>query len=170
MATPHRGLGRCKRKKHSSLSFVYFGNAKNKKFLYLTPSVSAQDPALAPAWITKGIIPWRLNRGNFYVAGESWAKARARRPWLSFEDFLSNKKCIYKHRNADTKRFFAKFQRDPEKHAKILAEHTLRREIKRLLDTNMPYSAPMGLLEPKPEPVDEEPMPHEFMYRRRGVF
>jgi len=66
--------------------------------------------------------------------------------------------------------FFAEFQPDPEKHAKILAEHTLRREIKRLLDTNMPYSAPMGLLEPKPEPVDEEPMPHEFMYRCRGVF
>ena len=28
----------------------------------------------------------------------------------------------------------------------------------------------MGLLEPKPEPVDEVPTPHEFMYRRKGVF
>jgi hypothetical protein len=28
----------------------------------------------------------------------------------------------------------------------------------------------MGLLEPKPEPVDEVPAPHEFMYRRKGIF
>ena len=50
---------------------------------------------------------------------------------------------------------FAEFQRDPEKHAKILSERRLRREIKRLLDTDKPYSAPMGLLEPKPELVEE---------------
>jgi len=67
--------------------------------------------------------------------------------------------------------FFAEFQRDPEKHAKILADHALRREIKRILDTDRPYSAPAGLREPKPEPVNEEPLPpHEFMYRRKGTF
>ena len=67
--------------------------------------------------------------------------------------------------------FFAEFQRDPEKQAKILADRALRREIKRILDTDRPYSAPAGLHEPKLEPVDEEPMsPHEFMYRRKGIF
>ena len=43
-------------------------------------------------------------------------------------------------------------------------------EIKCLSDTNKPYSAPMGLLEPKPEPVEEVMEPHEFMYRRKGIF
>jgi len=66
--------------------------------------------------------------------------------------------------------FFAEFQRDPEKHAKILSERRLRHEIKRLLDTDRPYSAAMGLLEPKPEPVEEVMEPHEFMYRRKGIF
>ena len=64
--------------------------------------------------------------------------------------------------------FFAEFQRDPKKHAKILADRMLRREIKRILDTDRPYSAPASLREPKPELVDEEPLsPHEFMYRRK---
>ena len=67
--------------------------------------------------------------------------------------------------------FFAEFQRDPAKHAKILADRALRREIKRILDTDRPYSAPAGLREPKPEPVDEEPLsPHEFMYWRKSIF
>ena len=67
--------------------------------------------------------------------------------------------------------FFAEFQRDPEKHAKILADRALHCKIKRILDTDRPYSAPAGLREPKPEPVDEEPLPpHEFMYRRKGIF
>ena len=78
---------------------------------------------------------------------------------------------VYELRNADTKHFFAEFQRDPKKHAKILADHALCREIKRIVDTDRPYSAPAGLLEPKPEPVDEEPLsPHDFMYRRKGIF
>ena len=67
--------------------------------------------------------------------------------------------------------FFADFQRDPAKHAKILANRRLRREIKQILDTDRPYSSPAGLREPKPEPVDEEPLsPHDFMYRRKGIF
>jgi len=78
---------------------------------------------------------------------------------------------IYDLRNAVAKRFFAEFQRDLEKHVEILADRALRREIKRILDTDRPYSAPAGLREPKPEPVDEEPLPpHEFMYRRKGIF
>jgi hypothetical protein len=106
--------------------------------------VSAQDPALAPARIIEGIVPWRLNRGNFYVSGLTWEKARARRPWLSFDEFWSDREHIYDYRNADTKRFFAEFQRDPEKHAKVLSE-------------------------PKPEPVEDMIAPHEFMYRHQGI-
>ena len=73
------------------------------------PSVSTQDPALAPAQITEGTIPWRLNRRNFYVSGLTWDKVRARHPWLSFEYFWSERKRIYEYRNTDTKRFFAEF-------------------------------------------------------------
>ena len=128
---------------------------KTNTLLYLMPSVSTQDPALAPAQITEGTIPWRLNRRNFYVSGLTWDKVRARHPWLSFEDFWSERKRIYEYRNTDTKRFFAEFQRNPEKHAKILSERRLHRKIKCLLDTDRPYSAAIGLLEPKPEPVEE---------------
>ena len=68
------------------------------------------------------------------------------------------------------KRLFAEFQRDPEEHANFLSERQLRREIKHLLDTDKPYNAPMGLLEPKPEPVEDMIAPHEFMYHRKGIF
>ena len=143
---------------------------KTEVSLYLTPSMCAQDPALAPAWIIEGIIPWHLNRGNFYVSGLTWEKAHALHPWFSFDDFWSDRERVYEYRNTDTKRFFAEFQCDPEKHAKILFERRLRREIKRLLDTDRPYKAPMGLLEPKPEPVEHMIALHEFMYRRQGIF
>ena len=62
------------------------------------------------------------------------------------------------------------FQHNSEEHAKVLSERWLRREIKRLLDTDRPYKAPMGLLEPKPEHVEDMVAPHEFMYRRQGIF
>ena len=131
----------------------------------------AQDPALAPAQVTEDVIPHRLNRGNFYVAGASWTKFHIRYPSVLFEAFWANRARLYDLRNAATKRFFADFQRDPAKHAKILSNRRLRREIKRILDTDRPYSSPAGLREPKPEPVDEEPLsPHDFMYRRKGIF
>ena len=110
-----------------------------------------------------------MNRGNFFVSGLSWAKPHACRPWLSFEEFWFERGRIYKLQNASTKRFFAEFQHDPEKHAKILADRALHREIKQILNTDTPYSAPVGLLEPKSEPVDEEPSPPEFMYRLRSI-
>ena len=68
------------------------------------------------------------------------------------------------------KRFFAEFQRNPKKHVEFLAELQLCLEIKWLLDTDRPYSAPMGHLETKPEPVEEVLTPHEFMYHRKGIF
>ena len=140
-------------------------------FWKLTPSVPAQDPALAPAQVTEGVLPRQLKRGNFYVAGASWAKFHIRHPSVSFEEFWADWERVYDLRNTDTKHFFAEFQRDPEKHAKILADRALRHEIKRILDTDRLYSAAAGLREPKPEPVDEEPLsPHEFMYRRKGIF
>ena len=89
-----------------------------------------QDPALAPAQVTEDVLPRKLNREDFYVAGASWAKFHIRYPSVSFEDFWADRMRVYDLRNADTKRFFAEFQRDPEKHAKILADRALRREIK----------------------------------------
>ena len=131
----------------------------------------AQDPALAPAQAAEDVAPHRLNRGNFYVAGASWMKFHIRYPTVSFEAFWANRVCVYDRRNKQAKRFFADFQRDPAKHARILANRRLRREIKWILDTDRPYSSPAGLCEPMPEPVDEEPLaPHEFMYRCKGIF
>jgi len=127
--------------------------------------VSAQDPALAPAQVTEGVLPCTLHRRSFYVSGTSWAKFHARYLSVSFDEFWADRVRIYELRNADTKHFFAEFQRDPAKHAKILTDRALHREIKWILDTDRPYSAPAGLREPKPWPVDEEPLsPHEFMY------
>ena len=81
-----RRLGRCERR--GSSDFVVFCLlCLNKTLLYLTPSVSAQDPALAPTRITEGIVPWHLNHGNFYVSGLTWANIHAHHPWLSFKDF-----------------------------------------------------------------------------------
>ena len=125
---------------------------------------------MAPARIIEGIVPRRLNSGNFYVSGLTWEKFCVRRPWLSFDEFWSDREHVYDYRNTDTKRLFAEFQRNSEEHARVMSERRLRREIKCLLDTDRPYSAPMGLLEPKPEPVEEVMEPHEFMYHRKGIF
>ena len=126
---------------------------------------------MAAAQVTEGVLPRQLKRANFYVAGASWAKFHVCYPLVSFEEFWADRERVYDLRNTDTKRFFAEFQCDLEKQAKILADRALRREIKWILDTDRPYSAPAGLREPKPEPVDEEPLsPHEFMYRRKGIF
>ena len=38
--------------------------------------VGAEDPALAPAQITEGIIPLHMNSDNFHVSGVSWAELR----------------------------------------------------------------------------------------------
>ena len=126
---------------------------------------------MAPAQVTEGVLPRILKRGNFYVAGASWAKFHARFSSVSFEEFWADRVRVYDLQNTDTKCFFAEFQRDPKKHAKILADRVLRREIKWILDTDRPYISPAGLRAPKSEPVDEEPLsPHEFMYHHKGIF
>ena len=68
-----------------------------------------QDPALAPAQVTEGVLPRILRRGNFYVSGGSWAKFHARYPLVSFEEFSEDRVRVYELRNADTKHFFAEF-------------------------------------------------------------
>ena len=73
-------------------------------------------------------------------------------------------------RNVQTKHFFAEFMREEEKHAEILRAQALRREIKWLLNTDVPYVPTSGLLEPKPEPVDEAPGAYGFMYRVQDDF
>ena len=70
--------------------------------------------------------------------------------------------------NAKAKHFWAEFSHDKEKQAKILADRSLRREIKRILDTNRPYAPAAGLLDPKPEPVNEVPEAGHFSYRFLG--
>ena len=100
---------------------------------------------MAPAQVTEGVLPRQLKRGNFYVAGASWAKFHVRYPLVSFEEFWADRERVYDLRNADMKHFFAEFQCDPKKHAKILADRALHREIKWILDTDRLYSAPASL-------------------------
>ena len=60
-----------------------------------------QDPALAPAQVTEGVLPRKLNRIDFYVAGASWAKFHIRYPSVSFEDFWADRMRVYDLRNAN---------------------------------------------------------------------
>ena len=77
-------------------------------FWKLKPSVPAQDPALAPAQVTEGVLPRKLNQGDFYVAGASWAKFHIRYPSVSFEEFWADRVRVYELRNTDTKHFFCR--------------------------------------------------------------
>ena len=65
-----------------------------------------QDPVLAPAQVTEGVLPRKLNRGDFYVTGASWAKFHIRYPSVSFEEFWADRVRVYDLQNADTKCFF----------------------------------------------------------------
>ena len=68
----------------------------------------AQDPALAPAQVTEDVLPRKLNREDFYVAGASWAKFHIRYLSVSFEDLWADRMRVYDLRNADAKRFFCR--------------------------------------------------------------
>ena len=69
----------------------------------------AQDPALAPVQVTDDVLPRKLNREDFYVAGASWAKFHIRYPSVSFEEFWADRVRVYDLRNADTKHFLPNF-------------------------------------------------------------
>ena len=123
---------------------------------------------LEPAWVTEGNLPLRMRFGSFHVAGQAWTKYHYEHPWGSFAEWLERLERRYNWDNAESKKFWAEFSSDPEKQAKILADRTLRRETKRILDTDRPYTPVRGLLEPKPEPVDEVFDAGCFAYRLGG--
>jgi hypothetical protein len=132
------------------------------------PSVTAQDPASEPAQITEGILPSWMKHGNFVIS--MWRKFNANKPWLTFAEFWSMKEHAYNRHNAQSKLFFDNFTHDKEKHREILRGRFIRREVKRMLNNDVPYSPPTGLLEPKVEPVEEFHGDYCFMYKEEGAF
>ena len=134
------------------------------------PSVTTQDPVSEPVRIAEGILPLRMRRGNFVISGTMWCKFNASRPWLTFTQFWLLKDRAYNCRNAQSKRFFDNFTRDANKHREVLHDRTIRREIKRMLNTDVPYLPPAGLLEPKPEPMEKLHGDYCFMYKEDDVF
>jgi len=86
-------------------------------------------------------------------------------PGVSFAEWLERR---YDRDNAESKKLWAEFSSDPKKQMKILADRTLRRETKRIFDTDRPYTPMRGLLELKPEPVDEVSDVGSFAYCLRG--
>ena len=134
------------------------------------PSVTAQDPASEPARTAEGILPLRMKRGNFVISGAMWHKFNANWPWLTFAEFWLLKQRAYKRRNAQSKCFFDSFTCDADKHHEILRDRTIRREIKRMLNTYVPYLPPTGLLQPKSEPVEELHEDYCFMYKEEEAF
>ena len=134
----------------------------------LMPSVSVRDPTLEPVWITEGTMPLWMRFDSFHVAGQAWAKYHYDHPWGSFAEWLERLERKYDRANAKSKQFWAEFSRDPERQAKILTDRLLRRETKCILDTARPYTPARGLLEPKPEPVDEVSGAGCFAYRLGG--
>ena len=77
--------------------------------------------------------------------------------------------CLYPAQHA-IKTFFDTFTRDAEKHREILRDRFIRREVKRMLNNDVPYSPLAGLLEPKAEPVEEFHGDYCFMYKEEGAF
>jgi len=99
-----------------------------------------------------------------------WRKFNANRPWLTFAEFWLIKERAYNRCNAQSKCFFDNFTCDAEKHREILRDRTIRREIKHMLNNDVPYSPPAGLLEPKAEPVEQFHGDYCFMYKEEGAF
>ena len=134
------------------------------------PSLTAQDPVSVPARIAEGILPLRMRRGNFVISGAMWCKFNVNRPWLTFAEFWLIKERAYNRCNGQSKCFFDNFTCDAEKHREILRDRTIRREIKHMLNNDVPYSPRAGLLEPKAEPVEEFHGDYCFMYKEEGAF
>ena len=141
----------------------------NYSFCFM-PSMTAQDPASEPAWIAEGILPLRMRRGNVVISGAMWRRFNANRPRLTFAEFWLIKERAYNWRNEQSKRFFNNFTHDAEKHREILHDRFIRREVKCMLNNNVPYSPPAGLFEPKAEPVEEFHGDYCFMYKEEGAF
>jgi hypothetical protein len=121
---------------------------------------------LKPARVSKGILPLNMHRDGFFVTGETWSEFNATFPSITFSEFWSIKLCLYEIHNTTTKMFFVVFQRDPACHARILANCALWHEIRRVQNSsNVRYTPPEGLEEPKSEPVDNDCGALEFMYR-----
>ena len=80
------------------------------------------------------------------------------------------KERAYNRRNAQSKLFFDNFTRDEEKHREVLRDRFIRREVRCMLNNDVPYSPPVGLLEPKVEPVEEFNGDYCFMYKEEGAF
>ena len=134
------------------------------------PSVTTQDPASELVRIAEGILPLRMKRGNFVISGAMWRKFNANRPWLTFAEFWLIKERAYNRRNVQSKSFFYNFTVDSEKHCEILRDRFIRREVKGMLNNDVPYSPPAGLLEPKVEPMEEFHGDYCFMYKEEGAF
>ena|SRR6185503_17678130 len=134
------------------------------------PSVTVQDPASEPTRIAEGILPLQMRRGNFVISGAMWRSFNANRPWPTFAEFWLIKDRAYNRHNEQSKHFFDNFTRDEEKHREILRDCCIRREVKCMLNNDVPYSPPAGLLEPKAEPVVEFHGDYCFMYKEEGAF
>ena len=89
---------------------------------------------------------------------------------MTFAEFCMFKERAYNCRNVQSKCFFERFTRDTGKHHEVLRDRTIRREIKRMINMDVPYLPPAGLLEPKPEPVEELHGDYCFMYKEEGAF
>ena len=111
-----------------------------------------------------------MKRGNFVISGAMWRKFKANRPWMTFAEFWMFKERAYNRRNAQWKRFFDNFTRDVDKHHEVLCDRTIHHEIKRMLNTDIPYLPLAGLLEPKLEPVEELHGDYCFMYKEEDAF
>ena len=131
--------------------------------------MTAQDPASEPVQNAEGILALQMKCGNFVISGAMWHKFNANRPWLTFAEFCLLKEHTYKRRNMQSKLFFYSFTHDAYKHHEILRDRTIRREIKRMLNTDVPYLPPAGLLEPKPEPAEELHGDYCFMYKEEDA-
>ena len=134
------------------------------------PSLTAQDPVSVPARIAEGILPLRMRRVNFVISGAMWCKFNANRPWLTFAEFWLMKEHAYNRRNAQSRCFFDNFTRDADKHREILRDHTIHHKVKCMLNNDVPYSPPAGLLELKAEPMEEFHGDYCFMYKEEGAF
>jgi hypothetical protein len=84
-----------------------------------------QDPAVEPTCVTEGIIPVRMNRGDFFVTGETSSKFHSTFPSVTFREFWDIKLRLYEKRKSTVKEFITEFQRDPVRHAKILSDRSL---------------------------------------------